>query len=174
MLFHWKGCKKSLFPASPKTSPNVCENVFEIGQISIKCRSGCIVEKTTKNNSKNNANCTKNHSQRVSHERGFRILKCIRAGLWVRWAPRPPNTAPRPPQTTIFAHLCSFWCDLSSIRGAYFRKLLAVVGARFCAFGNELSTKLVNATNNERRFKRARWRGCAQRSWIILNKTNRN
>ena len=60
---------------------------------------------------------------------------------------------------------------MSSIRGAYFRKLLAVVGARFCAFGNELSTKLVNETNSERRFKRARWRGCAQRSWIKVHKT---
>ena len=63
MLFHWSGCKNHDFQASPKTSPNVCENVFGIGQISIKCCSGCIVEKTTKNNAKNNTNCTKNHPQ---------------------------------------------------------------------------------------------------------------
>ena len=123
--------------------------------------------KDNKTNAKNNANCTKNHTQRVSHERGFRILKCIWAGLWARWAPRPSPHSPNTPQTTIFNHLCPFWCDLSSIRGAYFRKLLAVVRARFCAFGNKLSTKLVNETTSERRFKRARWRGCAQRSWII-------
>ena len=160
MCFHWRGCKNHYFQPSPKTSPNVFENVFEIVQKSVKCRSGCIVEKTTTNNATNNANCTKKHPLRVSHERGFRILKCIWAGLWACWAPRPP-------QTKTFANLCPFWCDSSSIRGAY-RKLLAVVGARFCAFGNELSTKLVNGTNSERRFKRARWRGCAQRSWIIF------
>ena len=168
MVFHWRGYKNHYFQPSPKTSPNVFGNVFEFVQKSIKRRSGCIVEKTTKINAKNNANCTKNHPQRVSHESGFRILKCIWAGLWARWAPRPPHTAPRPPQTTIFAHLAAFWCDFSSIRGVYFRKLLAVFGARFCAFGNELPTKLVNETNSERRFKRARWRGCAQRSWIIM------
>ena len=43
----------------------------------------------------------------------------------------PAHTAPRPSQSTIFVHLRRFWCDLSSIRGAYFRKLLAVVGAGF-------------------------------------------
>tara|TARA_B100000780_G_scaffold226936_1_gene166160 strand:+ start:200 stop:562 length:363 start_codon:yes stop_codon:yes gene_type:complete len=83
MLFHWRGCKNHDFQPSPKTSPNVCENVFEIGQISIKCRSGCIVEKTTKNNAKNNTNCTKNHPQRVSHERGFRIPMLLKTTFYL-------------------------------------------------------------------------------------------
>jgi hypothetical protein len=82
-VFSLEGLQKSRFSASPKTSPNVCENVFEIGQISIKCRAGCIVEKTTKNNAKNNANCTKNHPQRVSHERGFRIPVLLKTAFYL-------------------------------------------------------------------------------------------
>ena len=46
--FWLEGLRKSQISASPKTSPNVCENVFGIGQIFIKYSSGCIVEKTTK------------------------------------------------------------------------------------------------------------------------------
>ena len=51
--FLFEELQKSQFSASPKTSPNVCENVFGIGQISIKYSSGCIVEKTTKKDSRN-------------------------------------------------------------------------------------------------------------------------
>ena len=61
--------------------------------------------KDNKTNAKNNANCTKNHPQRVSHERGFRILKCIWAGLWARWAPRP---CPHSPKTLPNQDFCSF------------------------------------------------------------------
>jgi hypothetical protein len=83
MFFHWRGYKNHCFQPSPKTSPNVCENVFEIGQISIKCRSGCIVEKTTKNKAKKNTNCTKNHPQRVSHERGIRIPMLLKTTFYL-------------------------------------------------------------------------------------------
>ena len=162
MLFHWKGCKNHDFQPSPKTSPNVCENVFEIRQISIKSRSGGLLENTTKTNAENNAIWTQNrpggggprtwfsdpnaaknnvlpacqllfrhvlyfcvfshfswapwnssftcmgaHFQRnvIPFVRFSCYLKCIWAGLWARWAPRP---CPHSPKTLPNHDFCSF------------------------------------------------------------------
>ena len=104
-VFIWGVAQITILSIFQKTSPNILENVFEIVQKSITCRSGCIVEKTTQNNAKNNVNCTKNHHQRVSHERWFRIIMCIWACLWARWAPRP---SPHIPKTSPNNDCCSF------------------------------------------------------------------
>ena len=60
----------------------------------------------------------------MSHERGFRNLKCIRVGLWARWAPKTSAThlqdAPKP---RFVAHMFAIWFDLSLIRGTYFQNM---------------------------------------------------
>ena len=102
--------KKNDFHLGTKNSRNRVRNVFKIAHRSIKYRSGRKDEKTTKKTQKNNTNCTKKKLPRVSHERGFRILKCIQVGFRTRWAPSHPQTAPRHLQTTI---CCSFVCHLA-------------------------------------------------------------
>ena len=75
-------------------------------------------------------NWTNKHPRRVSHERGFRILKCIWVGPWLGplGSKTPPPTWPQDAsKPRCLAHLCAIWSDLSSIRGAYFRKMFAAV-----------------------------------------------
>ena len=142
-------------------SVRICAKIYKM-PLWMHCR------KDNKTNAKNNAHCTKNHPQRVSHEHGFRILKCIWAGLWARWAPRPcPHSPKIPPNHDFYSFVCLLVCFVIDSL-CIFPKIARSFGVRFCAFGNKLPTKLVNETNSERRFKRARWRGCAQRSWITF------
>ena len=107
--FHSKDCKNRYFQPPPKNSPNVFENVFKMVQTSRKYLSGCIVEKTIKQRAKSNAHFTKSHPPRVSHERGFRIVKCIEASLWAHWAPRPLTHSSKTPPN----HDCLLICGPS-------------------------------------------------------------
>ena len=152
-------CSKKLYKWGRKCVQNCIK--------SIKYCSGRKDEKTTKKNTKNNTNCIKKHPPRVSHERGFRILKCIRVGFRARWAPRPLHTAPRHLQTTIFCsfacHLVWFvvdsWCILSKKSSQCDCSLVCV---RECIFSIKHGN-IGNETNKwvgTRPTFLARWRGC--------------
>ena len=83
---------------------------------SIKYRSGRKGEKTTKKTQKNTTNCTKKHPPMVSHERGFRILKCIRVGFRARWAPRPSKPRFWHHFGGILDRFCKdFWYNFGSV-----------------------------------------------------------
>ena len=90
----------------------------------------------------NNTKCTKNLTQRVCNERGFRILKCSWVGVWAHWAPRPPHTAPRPPPN----HDCfSFVCLL----GLIVHRFVEHISEKMLLLGRAIRSKFL-----------ARWRGC--------------
>ena len=97
-VFSLEGLQKSLFPAFSKNLTKClrkcvrnCAQIYKM-PLWMHCR------KRQQRKCKKQRNCTKNYHQRVSHERGFRILKCIWAGLWARWAPRPSPILPTQPQ----------------------------------------------------------------------------
>ena len=115
----------------------------------------------------------------MSHERGFRILKCIRVGFRARWAPRPLHTAPRHLQTTIFCsfacHLVWFvvdsWCILSKKRSQCDCSLVCV---RECIF-SITHGNIGNETNKwvgTRPTFLARWRGCRRQLDIKIYRWN--
>ena len=125
-------------------------------QQSQKYRSGCIVEKTTTQKARNNANC---HPPMVrSHEHGFRILKCLGVSLWVRWAPRPPPHSPKTPRNHDFLFI-----ELSTIRGAYFQKMIAAS----VLIGEQLFNKTLerNSSNKALEKKQASGLARSQHSW---------
>ena len=108
----------------------------------------------------------------MSHERGFRILKCIRMGFRARWAPRPPRTAPRHLQTTI----CLLICVPS---GLICRRLLVHISkknrnvpAHWCAFGNAFFQQSIGTLEMKQTTGLARGRhswhggGVAEGNWI--------
>ena len=105
-------------------------------------RSACNAEKTTKPRANIITNCTKKHPSGVSHERGFRILRCIQVGLWASWAPRPSHTRPQDTSKPRYlGNLYAIWSDLSSIHGAYFQKMFAVFLIIGVHSGTHFSTK---------------------------------
>ena len=81
--FSLEGLQKSLFSAFSKNLTKClrkcvrnCATIYKM-PLWMHCR------KTTNNNAKNNANCTKNHPRRVSHERGFRIPVLLKTTFYL-------------------------------------------------------------------------------------------
>ena len=83
-----------------------------------------------KKTQKNTTNCTKKHPPRVSHERGFRILKCIRVGFRARWAPRPSKPRFWHHFGSIWDLFCKdFWCNVGGV--FYEKRCFSCMGAHF-------------------------------------------
>ena len=113
--FIQEGLQKSLVPPISKNLTKCLKKCHQNGAKICKMPLWRPPRKHNKNKRKKQRKLDPKSSQRVSHERGFRTIKCIWEGQGARWAPRPP-------QTTFFADLCASRCDFSSICGACSRR----------------------------------------------------
>ena len=131
-------------------------------------------KKHTKNNK--NTNCTKKHPPRVSHERGFRVLKCIRVGFWARWAPRPPTHGPKTPPNHDLLLICvpsGLICRRFLVH--IFKKTRNVT-AHWCAIGNAFFQQNMGTLEMKQTSGLARGRhswhggGVAEGIWILISR----
>ena len=88
----------------------------------------------------NNVNCIKSYNQRVSHEHGFHILKCIWVGLWARRVSRPSHTTPTPPSHNLSQFVC--------LLGLIFHRFVGRISENCSSFRARIS---VHPRNNSKK-----------------------